>query len=579
MANGRVRIWVTCITTAYLLVAALPSAGEQPPDNVEQLFIYELNRARNNPARFDQQNSLAADLSGVAPQPPLAVNNNLVHSASFHAEEMATFNYFGHTSAVTGDQPNKMALDHGYPLPFFYPEEANNIESIAAGTAQDTALEPLVLLIEDVGVDPPGHRIHLLAMDPFFADHREIGVGHAFNMAAQFDHYWAIHTGVRDDSVAAPQFLTGVVFSDANGNRRYDLGEGLGAVTVSNGTASVQTNGAGGWSMFVAPGIYTVTASGGGLLGAPSARVTVASSVNVEVDFISGYPIGEVNFARQTGPGILSIACPAASLQDAINAALPGETINVTGTCSENILVRNEKQRITINGGGNATIQAPSNSSAAVNIRGKGILMQGFTIRGGNGGVAVNRGSNAVLHNNIIELTGGNGVTIEQMAFAVLTNNTIQNNPGAGVLVQEASTARIGFNADNDAVASANTIQNNVLGGLIVANGSSARIIGNTISGNMGDGVLVMRDAQADLASNVLSTNNGNGIQVGENSFVQLGEDSGGTIFELANSGNGNAGFGIMCVDGGAADGRAGTLAGISGATSFDSTCTTELLP
>jgi uncharacterized protein YkwD len=118
----------------------------QEPSNLEQLFIYELNRARNNPGRFSRENNLAVDLSGVAAQPPLAVNNNIVGSASFHAEEMATFNYFAHQSAVTGDFPNKLARDNGYVLPSFYPNTANYIESIAAGTHQVHALDPLVLL-------------------------------------------------------------------------------------------------------------------------------------------------------------------------------------------------------------------------------------------------------------------------------------------------------------------------------------------------------------------------------------------------------------------------------------------------
>ena len=140
----------------------------QEPSAVEQLLIYELNRARNNPARFDTENNLSVDLSGVAAQPPLAVNNNLVGFASFHAEEMATFNYFAHTSAVTGDQPNKMARDNGYPLPAFYPDAANNIESIAGGSSLTTALSVLTLLIVDAGVPSLGHRIHLLCMKFFF---------------------------------------------------------------------------------------------------------------------------------------------------------------------------------------------------------------------------------------------------------------------------------------------------------------------------------------------------------------------------------------------------------------------------
>ena len=274
-------------------------AAPQEPSNIEQLIIYELNRARNNPARFDQENNLGGLISATAPQPPLAVNNNLVGSASFHAEEMATFNYFAHQSAVTGDWPNKMARDNGYPLPSFYPNTgstANNIESIAAGTIITTAVSVLTLLIVDAGVDPPGHRIHLLATDPFFQTHREIGTGNAFNNSATFKNYFSIHTAVRDSG--GNQFLTGVVYNDANGNRRYDLGEGLGGVTVSNGVTSVQTNAAGGWSIEVSPGASTVTASGGGFVGTASANVTVAAS-NIEVDFASGNSIGEVNFSRQ----------------------------------------------------------------------------------------------------------------------------------------------------------------------------------------------------------------------------------------------------------------------------------------
>ena len=53
----------------------------------------------------------------LPPRPPLAANDQLFDSAGFHAEEMATYDYFGHQSEVTGDWPNQMARDAGYPLP------------------------------------------------------------------------------------------------------------------------------------------------------------------------------------------------------------------------------------------------------------------------------------------------------------------------------------------------------------------------------------------------------------------------------------------------------------------------------
>jgi hypothetical protein len=169
-------------------------------------------------------------------------------------------------------------------------------------------------------------------------------------------------------------------------------------------------------------------------------------------------------------------------------------------------------------------------------------------------------------------------VVVDELAFAVLTNNTIQNHPGAGVFVSEASTGRIGFNSGAETTASPNTVQNNALG-VVVSNGSSARVIGNTIQNNAGAGVQVSRDSQADIASNAID-GNGDGIAVEENSLVQLGEDSGTSIFELPNTTTTtNTNFGISCSNGGVADGRLGTLTGASGPTSFDGSCTDGLTP
>lgn len=258
----------------------------------EQYFIYLLNRARHDPVAYQQEAGLNVDLSYVARQPPLAVNASLIASAGFHAEEMAAHNYFGHQSQVTGDWPNKMARDHGYMLPASWPNNANFVESIAAGTFFSTAAGPLALLIEDPGVSPPGHRNHLLGIDEFNRFNREIGVGHGFSASSQYRNYWVVHA---TRSSSTDTFLTGVVFRDGNGNVRYDPGEGLGGVTVTAGAFSTATNAAGGWSLKVPAGTYTVTASGGGFEGTASATASVTE--NVAVDFISGLRQGMVNFA------------------------------------------------------------------------------------------------------------------------------------------------------------------------------------------------------------------------------------------------------------------------------------------
>jgi hypothetical protein len=300
---------------ALLLGSGLVFA-QQPPTNAEMAMIYELNRARNNPQRYDLENGLGGLLDGVEARPPLAVNDHLVQSARFHSAEMAANSYFAHTSPVTGDAPNRMALDAGYPLPASWPDDENYIESIAvlyttAPNVSYTFSDSLRSLIVDAGVTPPGHRIHLLAMDSFFTTHREIGAGYAEGNAptqsvpppsggGSWDSgaYWTIHTAHRDSD---PVWLTGVAYDDSNGNGRYDRGEGLGGVAVSaTGVPGTTTNAAGGWSIAAGAGNYTVTCSGGSFAGIATADVTMGAN-NIEVDFISGVPAGEVNFGGGSG--------------------------------------------------------------------------------------------------------------------------------------------------------------------------------------------------------------------------------------------------------------------------------------
>ena len=285
--------------TGNELYGFAPRADAPPAvSGAAQEFIYRLNRARHDPYAYQLEENLPVDLSSVERRPPLAVNDSLFGSAVFHADEMATYNYFGHQSAVTGAWPNKMARDHGYQLPSWWTDDANYIESIAAGYT--TPLETMNALIVDAGIDPPGHRNHLLGIDTFNADAREIGTGYSYRDASLYRHYWAIHATHTDSS---DSFLTGVVFDDLNENQRYDAGEGLPDVTIRRGTQTVTTNQAGGWSIAVTAGEHSVTVSGAAFVGTANSTVTVGTD-NVEIDFTSGQPKGIVNFteAANTAP-------------------------------------------------------------------------------------------------------------------------------------------------------------------------------------------------------------------------------------------------------------------------------------
>lgn len=219
-----------------------------------QLFLYLLNEARHDPVAYQRTENLTIDMSAIVPRQPLAWNHSLAASAHFHSNEMATFNYFSHTSEVTGIQPNQNARENGYPLPTSWPDEANFIESIAAGTS--TARDTLRLFINS-----EGHRNHLMGVGDFFGANREGGVGYAFNDSSRYRHYWTVHLARRQP---AENFLTGFVYNDANSNARYDLNEGLANISITVGNQTVRTNAAGGWSILVEPNTnHTVVVQGG----------------------------------------------------------------------------------------------------------------------------------------------------------------------------------------------------------------------------------------------------------------------------------------------------------------------------
>ena len=261
----------------------------------EQLFVYLLNRARANPVAYQQEASIplsVVDLSTVTPRQPLAINTQLFSSAQVHADDMAQNNYFAHQSPITNAWPNKLARDAGYPLPGAWADDANYIESIGAG--HRGAAELLKEFIQDIGIPDAGHRVHLMGIGDFHSDNNEIGVGYAFNFVSQYRDYWAVHATYSNPS---DQFLTGVVFADANSNGRYDLNEGLAGVNISAGAFQTTTNAAGGWAIKVPDGQYTVSASGGGFIGS-SALDTTVEGQSVEVDFASNLPGGWVDFSR-----------------------------------------------------------------------------------------------------------------------------------------------------------------------------------------------------------------------------------------------------------------------------------------
>jgi parallel beta-helix repeat protein len=256
----------------------------------------------------------------------------------------------------------------------------------------------------------------------------------------------------------------------------------------------------------------------------------------------------------------------------------------VNGTCNENVLVRDEVERITIDGQGTATINGPDATRATVQIRGRNINLTGLTITGGEDGINIARGGSATVVASTVQDTGRSGIIVNQNGSLRVTNSKIQNNLANGIAVLQNSTARIGFLTFEGLETipggvGPNLIQGNGANGIRVADSSDADIVENTISGNQDHGILVDTVSHALIASNTINANGQDGVRVGRNSGVNLGRTTTATsgvcgvaLDDAPNTTTtNNTGFGIGCFINSYADGCLSTLNGSGGQKNFPS--------
>ena len=272
-----------------------------------------------------------------------------------------------------------------------------------------------------------------------------------------------------------------------------------------------------------------------------------------------------------------SIDCDAGdSIGKALSAVQPGDTVLVNGTCNENLIVQQEVSSVTLDGQGRATINGGGDKTHTVIVRGKRIVIKGFTVTGGRDGIHLAGGS-ADIADTVIRNVGLNGVFVDHNGFMRLLDSRIEGNRGAGIVLNENSVARIGFIIGRGK-SSPNTITGNALDGIVVQRSSTAWIAGVTIAGNKGNGITVDRNSQATLGGNTLDGNGGDAIFVNRMSGVTLGNmdvrsDGPNTTRQK------NGGMGLRCSMGGYVDGPAGTLDGMKGAKRFDSACLDSTTP
>lgn len=156
-----------------------------------QEAIHYLNRVRANPPAYSD--SIGIPLHEISPRHALQPDPLLTQVAEERAMDMARRNYFGHTSP-DGKTVNSILCAKGYALPkeFCQYKTLNNFESICAGS--DNGIDCINVLLRDEGLEPPGHRIHLLGLDNFYKTHTKVGAALAYRRDTDYEYYFVIVT-------------------------------------------------------------------------------------------------------------------------------------------------------------------------------------------------------------------------------------------------------------------------------------------------------------------------------------------------------------------------------------------------
>jgi hypothetical protein len=206
---------------------------------------------------------------------PLADNGQLNDAAGAHSQWMIDTDTFSHAGAG-GSSPTDRMQAAGFHFSGAWSNGENIAwESLRGGAGYADEVSDLNTSL----MNSAGHRANLLN-----GAFTQIGLG--VRIGAYQGYQGAF---VTEDfaQVGSQHFLTGVAYADADKDRFYEPGEGLGGVTVTAVSAAgqsfaMQTYGSGGYDLALPSGSYTVSFSGAGL--AAFSRHVDIGAANVKLD-------------------------------------------------------------------------------------------------------------------------------------------------------------------------------------------------------------------------------------------------------------------------------------------------------
>jgi hypothetical protein len=253
---------------------------------------------------------------------------------------------------------------------------------------------------------------------------------------------------------------------------------------------------------------------------------TTNKSWKVFPSFIVTLVVSVLLAAGSASAADLTVICPGGgpgaypSITAALNAIANNagpNSITVSGTCTENIVLRNQNDLNIHAAQGSAAVITNAANPAQITVRLEGsrlVVFNGLSIQGGDPGVFVSQGSDLQMINSVIEKNVGTGAIVLVKSDLNLDSCVIRNNASDGVLVGDSSIVLV--------LAPVQILNNNGNGAVAFSNGyiKFQSTGGHLIEGNGGDGIIAATDGhvflQSGNAPTVIRNNGGDGL-----AFVQ----------------------------------------------------------
>jgi parallel beta-helix repeat protein len=244
-----------------------------------------------------------------------------------------------------------------------------------------------------------------------------------------------------------------------------------------------------------------------------------------------------------------SVVGPGESIQKAVNAAHPGDTIVVKGVHREDVVIR--KDGIKLRGVGNAVIEAPTTAKAdspcsrasgstaicvlgefnpetgEVNKRVSDVSVSGFTVRGfkaagidvvaardatvrkiravgnKNGGIGTGLSVGTKFLHNVVRDSGEDAIGLEESRDVTIAGNDVEGSSNSGIFILKGTNATVAGNDLTD---------NNF--GMLLIDSTGTKILSNDITDSTLSGTLILGSTGTKILSNDISRSGEAGIAI-----------------------------------------------------------------